>query len=439
MSPVKIAALGLVAAAALALWMCGTSERQAAFAYRWSVGQRLRYALSWTAQQTTRLPAGQLRAGSQGELSGRSEMALDLVLDTVSVEPGRAQVVARFDDLRAHRLELLGKAMLTSEKEAAAALTGPQAEALVTLASDGRVDELRFKDGSSDVFRALMAWVVTHTEVVVAPGEERAQWETEEPGVFGSGPVRYRRRALAVTRSRPRYERLTLVPNAGPSEAATARAEGAAQVQLDGRGFVAALESDERVHLGERLEAAARLSLVLRAVSQVNEPVALAAFGVALAPGQLPAASVSDDAALEQRIDGLTAAQLLADLARLGDGGRMPEHTRWLWRATGLLLRDPGLADRLVALVENGQVIGRGRLLIADLLASVGHEQAQAALTRRSRAPGAALRLRRPSDGGQRRGAGGALQRRQARGVGGAALLQRLCARIGGGAPVAVG
>src|SRR3954452_20185037 len=100
MSPVKIAVAGCLVAATLiaGLLLSMAGDRQPAFAYRFTEGQRLRYALSWSVQQTTRLPQAQ-RDGRATELGGRTDMALDLVLDTVSVQPGRAQLLARFDDL----------------------------------------------------------------------------------------------------------------------------------------------------------------------------------------------------------------------------------------------------------------------------------------------------------------------------------------------------
>ncbi len=386
MNPVKLAIIGFVAAASLAVWMCIGGDRQPSFAYQWKEGQRLRYALSWTAEQTTRLPPAQAK-GTGGALGGATEMALDLVLDTVSVQPGRAQLVARFDDLRTHRMQLLGREVLASEKEAHVALLAD--EALVDVASDGSIEKIAFRNGSNDVFRALMAWVLTHTEVVVSPGDVRSRWATEEPDVFGTGPVEYERHGLAVERTRPRYASLTLLPNATAGDAAAARASGGSKVTLDARGFVGSIESDERLQLdGEggqrRLEAAAKLSLKLREVTAVGAgaPVALSSFQVSVAPGEVVPTESAEVNALEQRIDGMTAEMLLGDLERQGDGGLMPEHTRWMWRATGLLTRDPALAEKLVALVENGKVIGRGRALIADVLASVGHGPAQDALVR---------------------------------------------------------
>lgn len=101
--------------------------------------------------------------------------------------------------------------------------------------------------------------------------------------------------------------------------------------------------------------------------------------------GLVGAAQVASSAAgraLEGRAARLTFEQLLADLVAQRDSGRMPEHERWLWRASGRLLLEPQHADALGRACVDGTLRGPGRALAIDLLANVGHGPAQAALRR---------------------------------------------------------
>jgi hypothetical protein len=86
--------------------------------------------------------------------------------------------------------------------------------------------------------------------------------------------------------------------------------------------------------------------------------------------------------ALEERVRGMTWESMRDDLLRYGAGGKMPEHNRWLWRAAGLLRLDPAMAEKLEALFFDDGLEGPTKALVLDLLAQVGHPEAQAALRR---------------------------------------------------------
>lgn len=99
--------------------------------------------------------------------------------------------------------------------------------------------------------------------------------------------------------------------------------------------------------------------------------------------GLVGAAQVASSAAgraLEGRAAGLTFEQLLRDVVAQRDSGRMPEHERWLWRASGRLLLEPQHASTLGQACVDGTLEGPGRALALDLLANVGHPPAQAAV-----------------------------------------------------------
>lgn len=98
---------------------------------------------------------------------------------------------------------------------------------------------------------------------------------------------------------------------------------------------------------------------------------------------RVPVAGLRGDArrrGLEGRVAGLTVAQMLADLEAAQPGARMPDHDGWLWRATGLLQLEPEACDALAEACLTGRLEGRTRQLALELLANVGHAEAQAAL-----------------------------------------------------------
>ncbi|MAT25790.1 MAG: hypothetical protein CMN31_05225 [Sandaracinus sp.] len=85
--------------------------------------------------------------------------------------------------------------------------------------------------------------------------------------------------------------------------------------------------------------------------------------------------------ALEQRAAGLSVERMLADLRAIG-GSRLPDHDRWLWRATGLLQLDPEAAAALADACLDGSLEGRPRQVALELLANVGDPAAERALRR---------------------------------------------------------
>lgn len=85
---------------------------------------------------------------------------------------------------------------------------------------------------------------------------------------------------------------------------------------------------------------------------------------------------------LERRVAGLTIAELTDQLARFGDAGRVPEHERFLWRATGLLRLHPELAFALEPLFLEDDASSSRRGLVLDLLVHARTAEAQDALRR---------------------------------------------------------
>lgn len=81
---------------------------------------------------------------------------------------------------------------------------------------------------------------------------------------------------------------------------------------------------------------------------------------------------------LVRQAAGLSGEEFLSTLSRFGDSGRLPDHDRFLWRSYALLQLKPELARDLISVFEAGN--SNARTLVVDLLAQVGHPEAQAAL-----------------------------------------------------------
>lgn len=101
---------------------------------------------------------------------------------------------------------------------------------------------------------------------------------------------------------------------------------------------------------------------------------------VANAHPDMPESPSKGKQLLTKRVAGLTWAQMHDAIIKHDASGVMPHHERWLWRATGLLKLHPELSHKLAKLALDDRLAQPGKLLIMDLLANVGHTQAQEAI-----------------------------------------------------------
>ena len=91
-------------------------------------------------------------------------------------------------------------------------------------------------------------------------------------------------------------------------------------------------------------------------------------------------AGTASESALDRRIAGLTLDAMIAGLEHLALVPHDPEKAEFLVRATGLLLQHPEYSDALVPIATQSGLGLEGRMVVLDVLASVGHDSAQAAL-----------------------------------------------------------
>lgn len=184
-----------------------------------------------------------------------------------------------------------------------------------------------------------------------------------------------------LEKRRTRYR--TLRPLEQREGLAPAEVSSAAELELDdvaellhftGREEVTVARGGVRV-LDWRMEVEAQ-----RSDGPAPPPLALSAFQEKRPFGEVTVSERTEAEHLAQRIGDMTKEKMFADLGRFGAGGHMPDHNAWCWRVTGLLRRDPALAQALGEQFWVPALGSPGRGLIVDLLAGAGTPEAQVVL-----------------------------------------------------------
>lgn len=206
-------------------------------------------------------------------------------------------------------------------------------------------------------------------------------WRSTDTLPHGVAASAHRREGNAVERTRERYLSLDVATAAGVTPEVTLVAEASAR--LDDQGRLASLEDEERLtarHEGQTLlDGRHALSLLLLDTRPLLAPSDLSRW-VSRPLAVVPTSGRMAERALEQRAEGMTTADVIQLLQRHMNGGRLPDHNKTLWRMAAVLELYPELARALLELFLDENATSKGRALLLDLLASVGHAEAQAAL-----------------------------------------------------------
>lgn len=292
----------------------------------------------------------------------------------------RDRLVLRVDALDALEVTVAGRSVVGPDD--AAQIVGQQA--VLRLAADGGAEAAAFAPDASPLLRNLVRLVMLETLT------RRRDDVRVEATQLGRARTRWATTGDDVARTREAYVE---VPGLAPGlPGATQALQASATATLGDDGLWATFEGRESLTVtqGGQARVAAESETRLTRIDAAAEPPS--ATPTVDAPVALtdPAARADDSAQhLAQRIGDLTAEALLERLDAF-PGGRLPDHARFLWQATGLLRAEPSLCGLLAArLVEPGRPPG-GRALLADLLAGAGTSAAQAALRTALADPGLA-------------------------------------------------
>lgn len=338
---------------------------------RWPDGHAWRYRLELSGHKSLKV--------EPSPVQGTLDLATGLVLRSYGQSAGVTTLGLRFVDVERHALVVLGQSVMPDADAARAVFDGR--EALLEVAPDGVIRQIRFAPEDPTLFKHLAQLVAGEIQLVVKPGH--TTWEAREPTQHGEALTDYEvttvdRAGMDLGRYRFDYARLDGAPSDVPVEV---EARYAARVAA--AGHVVRLSGEERIKAGEVVAIEGRIALELQSSGPAADDrrAPIAARSEARALDQWPVSPEARAAMLERRAGDLTRSRIMADLRAFGPGGEMPHHSRWAWQAVGRLLLDPRAASDLSQLIVNAPEIGhKGRALAMDLLVSAGHPEAQAAL-----------------------------------------------------------
>ena len=362
------------------------------FRFSWPAGTSYRYQLIWQGRQSAPLPV----PGARQAADATVDLDAELLVRSYGPRDGATLLGLSMTPPRRHLFRIMGQEVLPDPASASAQLAGHEGYALVD--ARGRVRSLHFQPTSPALFKHVMQWLLTETELRL-PERPAAAWQERQSTGLGRALVDYRAAtagvAPALERQRRQYESLRLLGVASTGTNPRIQDQGRAELADDGHLVSLSTEEDVRVEVEGTPPATSHTRLTLALTARTTfplppEPPTLAG----LEPRQpgVPAPSAETERrVLEERVAGMTWARMLEDVLAHGAGGTMPDHERWLWRATGLLLLEPERCRDLVPLFGEEGIGASGRALLLDLLAATGHAQAQQALREILRGPGAAV------------------------------------------------
>lgn len=358
------------------------TETKAGLALTFVPGTTLHYTVAWSGTQRGRLFADGAGA-EQTHTATTVDMALAMDLYVESVKGDEAILRMTFPGVERHGLSALGTQVFPTKESATAVLSGRAAR--LRIGADGSARDVAFQNRSPDMFMNVVQWIVAQSTLSLGPSTGAAGWDASERGPFGRSDVRYTKKSgkdgAELERTRVRYVAFDAFASRDASDVVVKKLEGRTSATLKD-GLVQAMHGDESIQIDAKtgateLEGNVAFDMKLVAVDRGNVGSGHIAYGEPTKAGEAVIGDDMRNKLLEQRVEGMTKEQLLADVATMGNGGVMPQHTKWLWRASGLLKKDPAAAKELAKLALAPGATDKSRALVLDLLASAGHAEAQ--------------------------------------------------------------
>jgi hypothetical protein len=319
-----------------------------------------------------------LTAGGQ-RAHGRSELEGTLRLRAYGSRDGACLMGASLTDMRRHTIEVLGSQLL--KQDGASRELIEEREVFLLLESTGKLRALLFPPDSPQIQRQVMQWLALDLQVELplarpSDGRWRSRRETQLGTIEEDLQASQAEGATVVQRKGVAYRGFRALGQEFASQDLTSHASIELAPQLR------RLESEEQVTVRDAAgqpSLESRSTLIVRLLASRALPdgpahVSLNGFE-SRAPDAIMVAADTRRRLLDRRIDGLDWDQLVSGIQTIAKGGGIADQRRWLWRATGRLLRDPQLCARLEALFPLDS--GPARELVFDLLASVGARAAQ--------------------------------------------------------------
>ena len=311
-----------------------------------------RYALLYESEQTF--------ARGSAELAGSLRLDVDVELRPRGERVGLAVVACRHFEWRA-----LGGAIVEPDR-ACEDLLGT--ESLATSNDDGQLGEVFTAPELTEALAHLHLGLWQELSFTRRAAASYVATEHTPRGIAEAEFVH----------EGDRFERRRVTYDAAPGAALPPGTLASSESTLRMRGTT--LESLE---IDERFEGEGRLRVHLALARSSDAPTPPAIELARFVPRRLDdrAAERAADL-LERRAAGLTIEALKERLTEFGDAGHVPEHERFLWRATGLLRLHPELAFELESLFVDGHASSARRGLVLDLLVHARTSEGQEVLRR---------------------------------------------------------
>jgi hypothetical protein len=373
----------LVLASALGFWWWWSQADAGPYAYKWTPGKTYVYRLNHTESSAMELGGGPL--GDVGAFSGSANVKGELWVRCYSQDESKAVLGL---SVRADQAEIVAMGTPAIGDENATSTALRDAEVFVEVSPNGTVRGVRTSAETNSVAASYLKglWAV-----LLAVTQPERSYEVEERSVIGLSKVRYTWRKNArssreLLKLRESWTNVAAV--SGPLSDKDVEKRGGALAVLSSKGHLESMQAEDTLRVAEKsgdvaYELSRKVEVKLERIEGFSQSQELLARLIALRSTKLEEVEVSDQAeqkALLQRTMGMDVARVVTDLLRYGDGGQMPDHARWVWRATGALKLDPKGCTELAKVAVDTNRSSDGRRFITELLVSVGSDEAQAAL-----------------------------------------------------------
>ena len=395
----------LIAVIGLGVWLTLKSEPvatretatvggQETFQFHFPLGMEYRYDLRYATHQRAALPGPRQARGPSADepIEGEIKLHVPLVLrshgDGYGPSGHRYLLGASIERCDDATLRLFGQTLWASVADCEESMVGP--ELLFEIDRRGAIQSVYDPPEEHQLFTHTMSTLLKELQVQLR--SPRSEWQLSEATPHGTANSSYvladgsgwgADEALALVRSRRSYASLHAIHGQTPPEQ---QVEASQEIRLSPNGHLLELAGNERLTASrggiEILDVRTSLSLRLTGVTRVAPARKNLAGLTGHSLDRQPTSSATKRQMLAQRVNGLTLDQAVRTLAEFGGSGEVPDHNRFLWRVTGLLTLHPEHCEALEQLFVQPTTTLKGRALMLDILADVGHPEAQASLRR---------------------------------------------------------
>lgn len=340
----------------------------------WPAGTRHTYRFEYGSEESVRPLADLGKERVAGDaIQGALQLRGELVVETSPEPNGQLE-------LRITRLDL---ATLSVNHQPVPGLDGILTSAGLAFQRGprGLFQQYVVPEGAHPLVVQTLRGLGMRMQVAAPEGASEARFEAQEELPHGKAHSIYERTGEGKwTRQRPRYDTMDVSVNlrAAPDVELAARAD----LELDAKGALVGLSDTESITVSaegtELLRGSSSLTLTRLDAAELLGRAVLA--GRAHAMAEVPTSDALEKRLQAERTEGLTREAALEMLTKHMNEGTLPDHRRSLWRLTGLLEMEPELAKDLEGLLLRENTSSKGRALVLDVLVSVGHDEAQAAV-----------------------------------------------------------